>query len=195
MHCFPVQARVSNRVRLADTEQHVEAAQAIIVRFVVVTRWQPRDALLKGGQAPFSISHARSPLAVVPAPPGGPAAHEQTLAGPVAGWSGLTFLDLLQRNEGWATWEDWFAVAGRPNGTPQRLGLDSYSYVLEAAASGRGIALGWRHCIARPVETGALVALGTGSSKSTAPSTACSPRRDATKPLARKCLACFDQSR
>ena len=57
------------------------------------------------------------------------AAHAQTLAGSVAGWSGLTFLDLLRPNEGWATWEDWFAVVGRPEGTPRRVGFDSYTYV------------------------------------------------------------------
>ena len=39
-------------------------------------------------------------------------AHARTLAGPVAGWSGLTFIDLLRPSEGWASWEDWFAVAG-----------------------------------------------------------------------------------
>ena len=47
------------------------------------------------------------------------AAHEEVLAGPVSGWGGLTFLDLVLPNEGWATWEDWFAVAGRPDRAPR----------------------------------------------------------------------------
>ena len=69
-------------------------------------------------------------------------AHAETLAGPVAHWSGLTLLDLLRPNEGWATCEDWFAVAGHPARPPRRLGLDSYTYLLEAAAGGTGIPLG-----------------------------------------------------
>ena len=40
------------------------------------------------------------------------AEHAQTLAGPVAGLGGLTFLDLLRPSERWARWEDWFAVTG-----------------------------------------------------------------------------------
>ena len=89
------------------------------------------------------------------------AEHAETLAGPFAGWIGLTLLDLLRPNKGWATWEDWFALAGHPPGTARRLGLDSYTYVLEAAA-GTGLALGWRHYIERFLEAGTLVALGDG---------------------------------
>ena len=59
-------------------------------------------------------------------------------------------------------WEDWFAVAGRPDTAPRRVGFDSYSYMLEAAAAGHGIALGWRYFMDRQLEAGALVALGDG---------------------------------
>lgn len=122
------------------------------------------------------------------------AAHAQVLAGPVAGWSGLTFLDLARTNGGWASWEDWFAVAGRPGGTPRRIGFDFYTYVLEAAAAGHGIALAWRHLIERSLETGVLVALGGGF---VATDNACSvvlTAKGRRKPLARRCLAIFDSA-
>ena len=79
----------------------------------------------------------------------------------------------------WASWEDWFAVAGNPAGVPRRLGLDSYTYVLGAAAAGHCLALGWRYFIERPLESGALVALGDGFVEFDRAYYACSPRRDA----------------
>ena len=121
------------------------------------------------------------------------ATHAQTLAGPVSGWSGLTFLDLLRPNEGWATWEDWFAVVGRPDGTPRRMGFDSYTYVLEAAAAGHGIALGWRYFVERRLETGALVALGDGFVELDNYYFGVLTAKGRRKPLARRCLAFFDR--
>ena len=121
-------------------------------------------------------------------------AHARTLAGPVAGWSGLTFIDLLRPSEGWASWEDWFAVAGSPDGASRRLGLDSYTYVLEAAAAGHGIALGWRDFIERPLESGALVALGDGFVEFDRDYYGVLTEQGRRKPLARRCLAFFDRS-
>ena len=120
------------------------------------------------------------------------AEHERILAGPVAGWSGLTLLDLLRPNEGWATWEDWFAVAGHPDGTPRRLGLDSYAYVLESAAAGHGVALGWRQLIERFLEAGTLVALGEGFVEFDRALYAVLTAKGRRKPLARRCLAFFE---
>ena len=79
--------------------------------------------------------------------PGYAATHAEILNGPVSNWSELTFLDLTRPNEGWAAWEDWFEVVGRPARAPQYMGFDSYAYMLEAAIAGRGIALGWRYFI------------------------------------------------
>ena len=118
--------------------------------------------------------------------------HAETLAGPVAGWSGLTLLDLLRPNEGWGTWEDWFAVAGRPAAAPRRLGLDSYTYVLEAAAAGNGVALGWRHYVERFLEAGTLVALGDGFIEFDGAYYGVLTEKGRRKPLARRCLDCFD---
>ena len=123
------------------------------------------------------------------------AEHAQALAGPVGGWSGLTFLDLLRPNEGWATWDDWFALAGRPAVTPRRIGLDSYVYVLEAAAAGTGVALGWRHFIERFVEAGTLVALGHGFVEFDRAYYGVLTAKGRRKPLAHRCLDFFDLNR
>lgn len=90
------------------------------------------------------------------------AAHEETLSGPVSGWSGLAFLEPGLPSTGWASWEDWFLAAGHPEPRPRFTGFDNYIYSLEAAASGQGIALGWRGFVDGHLETGALVALGDG---------------------------------
>ena len=87
------------------------------------------------------------------------AAHEGVVRGPEAEWGGLTLLDLKRPNTGWATWDDWFAGAGRPERAPRMEDYDTYSQILDAAAAGRGLALGWKHCIEEYVERGALVAV------------------------------------
>ena len=121
------------------------------------------------------------------------AAHEKTLAGPVDGWGRLTFLDLLRPNEGWAAWEDWFAVAGRPDAAPRRVGFDCYTYVLEAAAAGQGIALAWRQFIERWLESGALVALGDRFVETDNTYVGVLTAKGRRKPVARRCLAFFDR--
>ena len=119
--------------------------------------------------------------------------HAQVLAGPVAGWSGLTFLDLVGFNEGWASWEDWFAVAGNPNGTPRRIEFDYYTYVLEAAAAGHGIALAWRHQIRRSIQSGSLVALGKGFVETENRFVGALTEKGRRKPIARTCLALLNR--
>lgn len=118
--------------------------------------------------------------------------HAEALAGPVAGWSQLTLLDLLRPSDGWATWEDWFAVAGHPAGTPRRLGLDTSTYVLEAAAAGAGIALAWRHFIERFLEAGTLVTLGDRCVKFDRAYYGVLTEKGRRKPLARRCLEFFE---
>ena len=84
-------------------------------------------------------------------------AHRDTLAGPVTGWGELTFLFTFERTEHCADWDDWFAIAGRPGPEPV---IERYEYdanVLEAAAVGRGIALGWRGYVERLIAAGTLV--------------------------------------
>ena len=121
------------------------------------------------------------------------AEHARTFAGPVAGWSGLTFLDLSRSDQGWASWQDWFAVAGRPAGTLRHLSLDSYTHVLEAAAAGHGIALGWRHFVDRFLDAGTLVGLGEGFVEFDSALYGLLTGKGRRKPLARRCLAFFNQ--
>ena len=120
--------------------------------------------------------------------PGYAETHADILNGPVSGWSGLTFLDLTRPNQGWASWEDWFRAAGRPSRTPRYMGLDSYIYVLEAAAAGRGIALGWQHWFERYLDTGALVELADGYVEYDNHFCGMFTEKGRRNPLAQKCL-------
>ena len=90
------------------------------------------------------------------------ASHENTLSGPVSGWSNLTFLQPGLPNTGWASWEDWFQAVGHPEPPPRYTSFDNYLYSLAAAASGQGIALGWRRFVDQHLKNGELVALGDG---------------------------------
>ena len=122
------------------------------------------------------------------------AAHAETLKGPIAGWSGLTFLGLTRPNEGWASWEDWFEIAGRPDPTPRFVGYDSYLYVLEAAAAGHGVAIGWRHFIERHLEAGTLVALADEFFETDNHYYGVLTEKGRRRPIARKCLTFFKKS-
>ena len=176
------------RIRILTYHHYIQSLPADPSADIVLT-WNPAgvDAEDRVLAHPEAVRPVCSPAFA--------ATHAETLAGPVTGWSGLTFLDLLRPNEGWASWEDWFAVAGRPEVAPRRLGFDSYAYVLEAAASGHGIALGWRYFIERQVEAGTLVALGDGFVEFDSAYYGVLTEKGRRKPLARRCLAFFDRSR
>ena len=123
------------------------------------------------------------------------AAHAGLLAGPAEGWGDVTLLDLVRPNEGWATWEDWFAAAGQPSQPPRRIALDSYAYVLEAAVGGHGVALGWRHFIERFLAAGTLTALGDGFVDFDRAYYGVLTEHGRRKPLARRCLEFFQSAR
>ena len=116
------------------------------------------------------------------------AMHAEILNGPVSNWSELTFLDLTRPNQGWASWDDWFEVAGRPERVPKYIDFDSYVYVLEAAVAGRGIALGWRHFIARYLESGTLVGLTDGFTEFDNYYCGVLTKQGRKNPLAQQCL-------
>ena len=65
---------------------------------------------------------------------------------------------------------------------------------LGAADAGHGIALGWRYFIERPLESGALVALGDGFVGSDRAYYSVLTEKGRRKPLARRCLAFFDRA-
>ncbi len=86
--------------------------------------------------------------------------HRQLLDGPVSNWSALPFLQLTKPNKGWASWEDWFQRSGLPAAPLTYTRYDNYVYLLEAAAAGRGLALGWRGLIERYLDDGSLATVG-----------------------------------
>lgn len=85
--------------------------------------------------------------------------HEKTLQKSSARWVELPFLGLAKDNPRWASWADWFEAqgAGRPP-TPRET-FTNYVYLLEAAVSGAGIAIGWRGFVERYLNDGTLVLL------------------------------------
>ena len=122
------------------------------------------------------------------------ASHAETLDGPVSGWGELTFLQPGGTDGDWASWEDWFQSAGRPEPEPRFVSFDSYVYSLEAAVEGQGIALGWRNFVDRHLETGALVALGDDYVERDNHFCAALTEQGRVRPIARLCLSVLEQS-
>ena len=140
------------RIRVLTYQRHIHELPPVDVPDIVLS-WQASDAstedrvlVLKEEVRPVcspAFLHAHAPIA----------------QGNSTGWGDLTLLDLKRPNMGWATWRDWFATAGQPETPPHTEDYDTYTQVLKAAAAGRGIALGWKHCIEAYLDRGALVAL------------------------------------
>ena len=121
------------------------------------------------------------------------AAHADTLSRPIADWGGLTFLDLNMPNLGWTAWPDWFERAGHPASTPRFVGFDSYVQMLDAAAGGLGIALGWRNYIERYLDSGAIETLAEGFVEFDNSFVAALTEKGRRNPDARKCLGFFER--
>lgn len=119
--------------------------------------------------------------------------HADVLGGPVAGWSGLSLLDTNRCHPGRAGWSDWFAAAAGPAPTCRCEGFDDYIDVLDAAAAGRGIAMGWRHGIERYLDTGAVVMLDEGFVAFGGSFVAVLTAKGRRNPGARECLAFFER--
>lgn len=118
-------------------------------------------------------------------------AHAETLRSPVEAWEPLTFLYLDRPSPGWATWMDWFEVAGRPSRRPNRKGYSNYSLLFRDVLDGKGVALGWRDYIQDPVGRGELVVLGGGFTGVGSGQWAVLTERGRTRPCARRCLEFF----
>ena len=123
--------------------------------------------------------------------PGYAAVHEQVLDGPVAGWGGLTFLDLAGQDEHDASWERWFESTGRPVSAPRYEIVESYADALEAAITGRGMVLGWRHLIGRHVQACTLVMPAGEFVETGRCFYAALTAKGRERPSARACLAFF----
>ena len=121
------------------------------------------------------------------------ARHADILSAPVAGWGGLTFLEMEMSNPAWTSWSDWFEATGAPEQPPRYEFLQSYIQVLEAAAAGRGIALGWRHYIERYLDTGAVVMLTEAFVEFDNCFVAALTAKGRGNPSARECLSFFSR--
>ena len=82
--------------------------------------------------------------------------HQAVLQDEPAAWQALAFLDLSKHNYGWATWKDWFDARGYAAIAPNYTFFSNYVYLLEAAAAGKGLALGWKGLIERHLQNGVL---------------------------------------
>ena len=117
--------------------------------------------------------------------------HRDILQAPVREWSDLPFLELSKSNYGWATWEDWFALQEVGERRPDYQHFNNYIYLLEAAAAGKGVALGWRGLIDRYIESGVLLEVGPDYAESERAIYAVLTEHGREKPLARHCLDCL----
>lgn len=123
--------------------------------------------------------------------PGYAAAHANVLNGPVAGWGGLTVLEIGGSDEDGASWAHWFAAVGHPSSEPRREVVGSHAHALEEAVAGHGLVLGWRHLIGRHVEAGTLVMQGGEFVETGGFFHAVRTEKGREQPMARSCLAFF----
>ena len=123
--------------------------------------------------------------------PGYARTHADVLAGPAAGWGGLALLDTARPDPGRASWSDWFAAAGGSPPECRLEGFEAYLDVLEAAAAGRGVAMGWRNFIERYLDSGAVVPLDEGFAAFGGRFVAALTAKGRGNPGARACLSFF----
>ena len=114
--------------------------------------------------------------------------HRAVLRRGIEAWLELPFLELSRRNYGWATWEDWLGRNGGVDLKPRYQYFNNYVYLLDAAAAGKGLALGWRGLIERQLEAGALQAVGRAYTEFDRGIHAVLTEYGAGKALARRCL-------
>lgn len=89
--------------------------------------------------------------------PGFKERHAKELSAPSSHWQGFELLEMATPNRGWANWEDWFAANGISASARPTTSFNNYVYLLEACASGRGLALGARGMVDTYLSNGRLV--------------------------------------
>lgn len=82
---------------------------------------------------------------------------ERVLAQHPRRWSEVPRLNLLHRGQPWATWEIWFRANGCDAPQAPSETFENYQYLMEAAARGEGLALGWNWFANSWLESGRLV--------------------------------------
>ena len=83
--------------------------------------------------------------------------HQSQLECAPNNWSEIVFLNMGKFHPGWATWDDWFSNNSVDQLKPNFQTYDNYVYILEAAAAGNGVALGWKGLIERYLDLGTLI--------------------------------------
>ena len=83
--------------------------------------------------------------------------HRRALLQAPSEWKSVPRLSLTKDNFGWATWANWFEARGSTPPSDAVETFDNYVYLLEAAATGAGLALGWKGFVDRYLSSGALV--------------------------------------
>ncbi|MDE0028595.1 MAG: LysR family transcriptional regulator [Deltaproteobacteria bacterium] len=74
-------------------------------------------------------------------------------------WADIPRLEAIQNGETWATWTTWFSAHDcDPPKAPTET-LDDYQELLDAAASGLGMAIGWNGFVSAYLDSGRLVRL------------------------------------
>ena len=86
------------------------------------------------------------------------------------------------------TWDDWFESAGCPPPRPCYVDISDYVYLLEAAAAGEGLALGWRHLVDGYLDEGRLIPVAGGYVEFDRHCFARLTDRGRRRPDARRCL-------
>lgn len=117
--------------------------------------------------------------------------HRHILEQKAGAWRELPFLELSKRNYGWSTWDDWLVENGLSDFQPEYQYFNNYVYLLDAAAAGKGIALGWRGLADRHIESGVLVDIGLEYTEFDRAIHAVLTEFGRDKPLARACLSCL----
>ena len=75
-------------------------------------------------------------------------------------WAGIPRLEVAQRNQPWASWPSWFREFGcEPPEAPVEQ-FENYQYLLDAAANGDGIAIGWDGFVNGDLRSGCLRRIG-----------------------------------
>ena len=172
-------------IRLQTYQRHIHELEPVPVADIVLI-W--RDSGPVGEDQVLVLREEAQPVCS----PAYRAAHRSILEEPAAGWRDLRLLDLKQPNTGWATWPDWFATTGPLETRPRFEDYDTYTQVLEAAAAGRGVALGWKHYVDGYLDSGALVALRDGFVRFGGYYVAELTAKGRRHPLARPCLSFFE---
>ena len=147
------------------------------------------------GSAPEHRAVAFSEAVIPVCSPGFKEANKAALRKGPKAFEPLERLELTKSNRGWATWADWFSAMGlsAPEETGP-IGFDNYVYLLEAAAAGRGLALGWRGLIESYLDAGRLVTVGSRFVEFNRPLLAVLTERAQDRSIALKCLSFIRQN-